>query len=88
MRPPRPVPLDEHTLPDGVSADEQARRCGIATRDLRRILSGAPMSVEEATRLAGAIQRGALYWLALQVCHDLERLMRETATGTHPGQQE
>ncbi|QNK00499.1 HigA family addiction module antitoxin [Dyella telluris] len=73
LRSPGVVLRDDFMRPNGVSANELARRSGMPAWHIRRVLVGAPIHAEEALRLASALNTSALYWMVLQARHDLAK---------------
>lgn len=77
LRFPGRVLQDDYMLPNAMTAARLARRTGIPSWQIHRILAGARLNAEEAVRLAGALRCSPLYWLMLQARCDLERIRRE-----------
>jgi antitoxin HigA-1 len=81
LRAPGVVLRDDYMLPHLFSAAYVARKTGIPTRQMRRILDGAPINTEEALRFAALFDTSALYWLLLQARYNLAYAQRETEPG-------
>jgi antitoxin HigA-1 len=81
LRYPAVVLRDDYMLPDGLTAINVAYRTGIPSRQMRRILAGAPINTEEALRFAALFDTSALYWLLLQTHYNLEYMRHQPMPG-------
>jgi antitoxin HigA-1 len=69
---PSDVLRDDHMRPHAMSAHELARRAGLPVGRIRRVLTGEPIDLEIAIRLAVVFRTAALYWVVLQTEFDME----------------
>lgn len=69
---PRDVLRNDYMRPHAMSAHELARRAGLPVGRIRRVLTGEPIDVEIAIRLAVVFRTTALYWTVLQTEFDME----------------